>query len=326
MKRSRKTLNTKLRESRNITSLLEHEGTLFFKKVIKGPREDALRRFDNCVQWEKLCQKIPQVNSPKLMRADRNDLCLIYEWLENARSLEDCLNDKMPELEAYIVEAVKLLAILHTSEVNSVEIDNEKDLPNRKSLMLAIDKYDYASCTGAELELLSLLQQDYDFIEKIFNTEVCIETCLCHGDIRLDQFMYRQNQLWLIDFEELRMGDYTKDLAGILGSLYFNCLLKTFGSTTQETSDEIEVEAQFIERGIEYIEEMRPIIRSAYKTYSNIKKVDTIQLSTNIGWFIIERIMSRSKFSFRLSAIDKAILGIGREIIVSPNQLVELFD
>ena len=36
------------------------------------------------------------------------------------------------------------------------------------------------------------------------------DVCICHGDIRLDQFIYSDDTLWIIDFEELRKGDPTE--------------------------------------------------------------------------------------------------------------------
>lgn len=36
--------------------------------------------------------------------------------------------------------------------------------------------------------------------------------------------------------------------------------------------------------------------------------------------------MSRAKFSFRLSAMDKAILGVGRQAILYPEYMQDLFD
>ena len=54
--------------------------------------------------------------------------------------------------------------------------------------------------------------------------------------------------------------------------------------------------------------------------------INKINIARNIGWFLVERIMSRAKFSFRLTAIDKAILGRGREVIVFPENLIELFE
>ncbi|PTH71427.1 phosphotransferase, partial [Staphylococcus agnetis] len=60
--------------------------------------------------------------------------------------------------------------------------------------------------------------------------------------------------------------------------------------------------------------------------YSEYIEINFSNLSKNIGWFLIERVMSRAKFSFRLLDTDKAILGIGREIIVSPEKLLDLFE
>ncbi|WP_238989617.1 phosphotransferase [Staphylococcus sp. MI 10-1553] len=318
----------KVREGRNINKKIEKGGENFFKKTIVGPKSDAQRRFDNCLKWEKLHKNLPKINSPELLDYDKNELDLYFEWLEGGISLEDFLLEKSDCLENKIKIASNALAIIHTTNNWIVDVDKEKSLPNRRSLMIAINKYDYASCTGAELELFALLHQDKKFIESLFdendeNNEN--DECLCHGDVRLDQFIWYQNKMYIIDFEELRIGDGTRDLAGIIGSIYFNCLLKTFSKTTQETSDEKEIESQFVERGMAYIEEMIPIMKSAYEAYSIVKPINKINLSINIGWFIIERIMSRAKYSFKLSATDKAILGIGREIILSPNKFEEIF-
>ena len=54
--------------------------------------------------------------------------------------------------------------------------------------------------------------------------------------------------------------------------------------------------------------------------------IDYNLLSMNIGSFLIERIFSRSKLSFRLSAIDKAIAGIGREFVLSSDKLTNLLN
>ncbi|MGZ9550238.1 phosphotransferase [Staphylococcus epidermidis] len=319
-------MSIKLREGRNITSQISDRENYYLKKVMKGPKEDAIRRFTNLIKWDNLIKEFPKIFSPKIIRYDKHDLSLVYEWINNAHSLEDYLQNDSPKLETLIIEASKILAELHTFNYNEVDLDHEEKLPNKERLLLALDKYEYASCTGAELELYSLLQQDKQLIDSLISRkENVLNHTLCHGDIRLDQFIYDERNLWIIDFEELRVGDPSKDLAGIIGSLYFNCLLKTFSKTTQETSNEDEVEQQFIDRGTNYIEKISPIIQISIDTYKQIKKIDMRQLSINVGWFIIERIMSRAKFTFRLSATDKAILGIGREIVLNPNSLEDIF-
>ncbi|HAB0417282.1 phosphotransferase [Staphylococcus capitis] len=319
-------MSVKLRESRNVTSQISKEGNFYFKKILQGQKSDSIRRFSNLIKWDDFIKERSNIYSPKITNKEEKDLSLEYEWISNSRSLEDYLQDDSSKLESLIIKASKMLASLHTFEYKNIDLDNEKELPSKEKLLLFLDKYEYASCTGAELELYSLLQQDKQLIDIVTTREKnVIDYTLCHGDIRLDQFIYDGDNLWIIDFEELRIGDPSKDLAGIIGSLYFDCLLKTFSKTTQETSNEGEVEQQFIDRGVDYIEKVIPIIQSSIVTYKKVKEINMKQLSINIGWFIIERVMSRAKFTFRLSATDKAILGIGREIILNPHSLKDIF-
>lgn len=315
----------KVKEGRNMISLEEDGATPYLHKVIKGYKSDALRRYYNCLKWEDLRTSAIQLNSPKLIGHDEGNLSLKYQWIENAKSLEE-LEQPSPNFKNKIVKAVDMLATLHLSDINDVDIDSEDQLPQRESLLYALNKYEYAGCTGAELELFSLLQQDSQLVGTVRKQSHDNDVCICHGDIRLDQFIFTDDDIWIIDFEELRRGDPSRDLAGLIGSIYFDCLLKTFTETTQETSDAKEIEEQFMERGLNYIEQIRPLIQLAYQTYLSKKMINKIHIARNIGWFLVERIMSRAKFSFRLTAIDKAILGIGREVIVFPENLIELFE
>ncbi|MFQ3844748.1 phosphotransferase [Staphylococcus pseudoxylosus] len=318
-------MNINLREGRNITSKEKENEMFYFKKIMSGPKGDAKRRFNNLMKWDCLLNNFPQIHSPKLIRTNVSDLSLLYEWIDGGTSLEDYLQNNSPELEKLLIKVAQILAELHTSDNKECVLDDERELANRERVLIALDKYEYASCTGAELELYNLLQQDKQLIETILEREKSTDQSLCHGDVRLDQFIYDGKDLWIIDFEELRMGDPSKDLSGVIGSLYFSCLLKTFSKTTQETSNEREVEQQFIDRGATHIDEITSLISTFINTYKQNKEINTTQLSINIGWFIIERIMSRAKFTFRLSATDKAILGIGREIIVYPHNLKDIF-
>lgn len=316
----------KVKEGRNIISLEEDGTTQYLHKVIKGSKVDALRRYNNCLKWEDIGTDTIRLKSPKLIDHDEDSLSLKYQWIEHATSLEEELEQPSPNFKHKIAKAVDMLATLHLSDINDVDIDSEDQLPQRESLLYALNKYEYAGCTGAELELFSLLQQDSELVETIMQQSHDNDVCICHGDIRLDQFIFTDEDIWIIDFEELRKGDPSRDLAGLIGSIYFDCLLKTFTETTQETSDAKEIEDQFMERGLNYIEQMRPLIQLAYQTYVSKKMINNIHLARNIGWFLVERIMSRAKFSFRLTAIDKAILGIGREVIMFPENLIELFE
>ncbi|NJH97159.1 phosphotransferase [Staphylococcus agnetis] len=319
-------MENKVRYSRNATKIFRENNNKIFRKVIKGPEKDALRRFNNSLVWESLKINIPQINSPKLFTYDSEMRILDYEMIENATSLEDDLYESNPRFNENVIKAVEMLATLHTAKINNTNIAKESELPRRERLLLALDKYEYASCTGAEIELFSLLHQDKKLVESAIESSTTVDYCLCHGDIRLDQFIYKKNEMWMIDFEELRIGNPMRDLAGVVGSIYFDCLINTFSKTTQDTSNEKEIENQFLERGERYILKAKPTIKNIINRYSEYIEINFSNLSKNIGWFLIERVMSRAKFSFRLLDTDKAILGIGREIIVSPEKLLDLFE
>lgn len=203
----------KVKEGRNIISLEEDGTTQYLHKVIKGSKVDALRRYNNCLKWEDIRTDTIRLKSPKLIDHDEDSLSLKYQWIEHATSLEEELEQPSPNFKHKIAKAVDMLATLHLSDINDVDIDSEDQLPQRESLLYALNKYEYAGCTGAELELFSLLQQDSELVETIMQQSHDNDVCICHGDIRLDQFIFTDEDIWIIDFEELRKGDPSRDLA-----------------------------------------------------------------------------------------------------------------
>ncbi|MBI5974390.1 phosphotransferase [Staphylococcus canis] len=316
-----------LRDGRNITSVELIDGKKYFKKKVVGVEEDASKRYQNLINWEELKQFNTNIHSPSLLKKNKEKKELVYEYLENTISLEDIMDNKNSDSLFLIRKATQILVDLHSFDFSRTNIEIEVSKVNRRDNILNLNKYEYASFTGAEIELFSLLQNDKEFINVIDKKIDNENYTFCHGDIRLDQFLFdNEKNMWIIDFEEMCIGDPMRDLAGIIGSLYFNSLLKTFSSTTQETSNIAEVESHFIDKGTVYIEETKPLLKEILSTYSNNREIDKLKLYTNIGWFIIERIISRAKFTYRMSPVDKAILGIGREIIVNPLELEDMFN
>ena len=165
------------------------------------------------MKWEDIRTDTIRLKSPKLIDHDEDSLSLKYQWIEHATSLEEELEQPSPNFKHKIAKAVDMLATLHLSDINDVDIDSEDQLPQRESLLYALNKYEYAGCTGAELELFSLLQQDSELVETIMQQSHDNDVCICHGDIRLDQFIFTDEDIWIIDFEELRKGDPSRDLA-----------------------------------------------------------------------------------------------------------------
>ncbi|MDQ8094129.1 phosphotransferase [Bacillus amyloliquefaciens] len=301
---------------------------IFLEKKLLGKQEDILRRYNNLLKWDRVLEGSDDFSSLRITNSDSKDFTLQYEWIENAKSLQSLLSEAVDNLEELVNRAAVMLAKIHSlpDEKNGSGIHKQ----NWYRPVLALEIEEYANCTGAELELFSLLQHDDKLLNALFNHYNVKENMMgmCHGDIRLDQFLYDGEKVWIIDFEEFHYGDILRDLAGLIGSIFFEALLKTFSSSIQDSSEPKEIDQDFVERGKTYLDNYESVMHSAFEAYQDTVsyKVDKKRLVINIGWFVIERIMSRAKFSFRLSAMDKAILGVGRQAILYPEYMQDLFD
>ncbi|AUS13059.1 phosphotransferase [Bacillus subtilis] len=317
-----------IESGRNISYKEIQKNKFFFRKKLLGQQEDVSRRYNNLLKWDRVLEGEIDFNSLRITNSDSKDFSLQYEWIENATSLQSLLSEAVDNMDELVNKAAVMLAKIHSlpDEKNGSEIHKQ----NWYRPVFALEIEEYANCTGAELELFSLLQHDNELLSALFNHYNDKENIMgmSHGDIRLDQFLYDGEKVWIIDFEEFHYGDILRDLAGLIGSIFFEVLLKTFSSSIQDSSEPKEIDKDFVERGTTYLDNYESIMHSAFKAYQDTVsyKVDKKRLVTNIGWFVIERIMSRAKFSFRLSAMDKAILGVGRQAILYPEYMQDLFD
>ncbi|WP_336805475.1 phosphotransferase [Bacillus subtilis] len=317
-----------IESGRNISYKEIQKNKFFFRKKLLGQQEDVSRRYNNLLKWDRVLEGEIDFNSLRITNSDSKDFSLQYEWIENATSLQSLLSEAVDNMDELVNKAAVMLAKIHSlpDEKNGSKIHKQ----NWYRPVFALEIEEYANCTGAELELFSLLQHDNELLSALFNHYNDKENIMgmSHGDIRLDQFLYDGEKVWIIDFEEFHYGDILRDLAGLIGSIFFEVLLKTFSSSIQDSSEPKEIDKDFVERGTTYLDNYESIMHSAFKAYQDTVsyKVDKKRLVTNIGWFVIERIMSRAKFSFRLSAMDKAILGVGRQAILYPEYMQDLFD
>lgn len=306
------------------------------KKVIKkklvGDAADVMRRQNNLELWQKDLPK--NFNTPLLIKQDNAQAVYFYEWIRKTRTVQELVHDTLgtgniSALNDIFIELAKLLATVHKiSPSNTDKINNVKLLSRP---LIALTPEEYANASGAELECLSLLQHDNDLLSKLKNYTTQEQyKVMIHGDVRLDQFLFNQsNEVWIIDFEEYSFGDLLKDLSGVVGSVLFEVYLKIFSESWEISDEEIDeriINDYLLSREQKLLEEAFPLIKLFLQNYQSKsgKTIDFNYLSINLGSFLLERILSRSKLSFRLSAIDKAILGIGREFIVSSHKLSQI--
>lgn len=302
------------------------------KKKLVGTIEDIKRRQGNLEQWER---HLPEnFHSPILIRKDELNGEYVYQWIESSRTIQEIFQNSLgapfdESLFDIFTKIALLLAKIHM--IIPVQCDQENSVKLLSRPLIALTPEEYANASGAELECLSLLQSDARLLQSLCDYATRSNyKAMIHGDIRLDQFLYSlDNKVWIIDFEEYSLGDALKDLGGIIGSVLFDVYLKIFCDSWEfgdEVSDEQAINEYLLKREKELLREVSPLLKQFLDTYQSEsgQTVDTELLSINLGAFLLERVLSRAKLSFRLSAIDKAIMGVGREFIISNHRLSKI--
>ncbi|WP_416458069.1 phosphotransferase [Streptococcus thermophilus] len=258
----------------------------------------------------------------------------MYEWIDDSSTVQEIFQDSLglpftKNLYDIFSEISKILARVH--KISPTKTDNVNSIKLISRPLIALTPEEYADASGAELECLSLLQNDSKLIQTL-NSYMPQDKykVMIHGDIRLDQFLCSlTNEVWIIDFEEYSFGDALKDLGGIIGSVLFDVYIKIFCDTWElndEGDNEQVINDYLLKREKALLREVSPLLEHFLQEYQSEcgQNIDIELLSVNLGAFLLERVLSRAKLSFRLSEVDKAILGIGREFIISKYKLTQI--
>ena len=316
---------------RNDTSSVDDGEKVVFRKKLVGETSDVKRRYDNLLLWDKYCRQHDDIFSPLIIRSDYENKTLVYEYIEAAKDIKlfnnTVLEDNSKKLLLTLTEML--------AKINSIKPGRQDRILQYSAKNIfcnAIDKNTYCMCSGGELEFISILQHDSKLLETAEkhgkNTEISEENIgLCHGDIRFDQFLPdKSGRIWITDFEECHFGDITDDLAYLIGSIMADTLFDAFSFADPDISNAESADEEFKRRCNANIDVAASLINSVYDEYcKNVQNnINTKEISFKVGKFIFERILSRTKLSYKMSEIDKAVAGVARQLIINPEILAEM--
>lgn len=326
---------------RNLTRIESSTNGLIFVKEIAGPEEDAERRYQNCLRFDKFqSDNYVRRMSPELLHYEDEDRLLVYSYVSDAILLQELLADwrasgwqARHEFIDVLEEVAVLIATLHAHPIEEADIiesalmTRQRELP-RKFRWLTPEEYELAS--GGELECWRLFHQDDTLHSGIKDwTKSSLDSScpvLVHGDTRPDQFLVTDDEVLLLDWEEFSVGLGVRDLAGIAGSLVFESLDMTFTTPLAGGLDVLTTHQHYITCGGDNLRAVGPVIARFIMVYSNAcgHRVDPVTLSRHMGAYLLERVIGRSMLSARLSASDKAIAGVARNAICRPDLMAGL--
>ena len=120
-------------------------------------------------------------------------------------------------------------------------LTNADDLNEEPSPLPPISHFEqlpwssFESFSAASLQVWGRLQKDKELyhavvsLREMENTDVKVPI---HGDLRFDQFLFDDDEdLWLIDWEEFRLGHPGRDLGGLIGEWLHIAFSSLLGET-----------------------------------------------------------------------------------------------
>lgn len=304
---------------RNLSAVLRSENKRpIFVKIIIGL--EAAERFNRSVSFFKFNELSSRVNTPRLLDSDCDHFAVVYEVIDDSCKISELVSAGTATMQTW--EAIgKALGQLHSwSTPDTTTLDSTRPtLPPSEDWVFSLDFYESAS--SGQIELLSILQSDLELRGAIELLLAKSYTAVpIHGDLRTDQLFEKDEDIWFIDWEDFRLGDPARDLGSLMGEVFFHHMKPLF----KRVAERGEINDDSIRSvGIDLINEARPAIVAIWNGYReqiarNSKDLSNLADSTIgfLGWQMFDRVLSIGGFLGRISGFEKAIIGIGRQMLI----------
>lgn len=296
-------------------------GVQVFVKHIGGDARAATVRMRRAitVETEQLATRFGLV-TPRCLGWNSHARLIVFELLTPARTGAELALDG--EFDNGMAEqAGQLVAALHSARLTAGQL--APPFP-ALSPFAALSWREFASATAAELELWRILQDDAALsaaLHELHLGQERVTSVPAHCDLRLDQFVDHGRQLYLTDWEELQLADPARDIGAYTGEWLHHAITRLdAGETDLSHEDVVDLTAAEFAR-------VRPRIAAFWRSYVNaVGRVDedlAVRAAAFAGWHQFTRAFSGAHVSARLSAIDRAAVGIGRTALLTPGEFVE---
>lgn len=192
----------------------------------------------------------------------------------------------------------------------------------------------YTNASGAELQLFSMVQRDTELLglfSELRRAEERSERKPVHGDVRLDQFLVAGKEIFLVDWEEFRIGDPARDVGAFLGEVIFRALLAVFMNEGLHDSveDGAGLRSKILEVGAGEIESRSAFLGTFLEAYGAHHGVPgeefRIRTVSYAGWHLLDRVIANARRSYHLPATMRGVAGIGRAALFAPTRYASSF-
>jgi aminoglycoside phosphotransferase (APT) family kinase protein len=320
----RDTIKSVMGRNNNWIGTTETDCDVFIKQL-NGP--DCGARLDRSAHIAGVGEQT--MHMPRLLGVDIDEALIALEFLPDAQTAAELA--RTSELsEEVCAEAGRQIAHLHRLPPEGFDV-SEHPLPPVEALDGLFMSY-YVRASAAELDMWRLLQHDVELtvaLREMRRADVAspeIRTPI-HGDLRLDQFLVSGERLYLSDFEEARLGDPARDIGAFAGEWLFLAAAALPSSLAESLPvGKSASHAQIVATGVSEIERRNPLVRAFLRSYLDARPearddLTLIRRATSYaGWHMLDRMLAGAGNSNRLSAVSKAAAGIGRTLLLTPEE------
>ncbi|MBT2446344.1 class IV lanthionine synthetase subunit LxmK [Streptomyces sp. ISL-43] len=300
-----------------------------FVKRLAGPSEMTAARIRQCLAFDRMLRNggPSGLLSPHCLGADAEAHLLVYEAVPGAKTAAELVRED--ELGDDLMYSVgRTVGLLHNlpSEELPQGAETTPLLPSAE-LLDGIPISLFEASSAAELQVWSVMQNDLPLagaLRRLLEEEQRAGLVAAHCDLRLDQFLVADGRVHLTDLEEFQAGDPARDIGGVIGDLLHRALL---AAVAQEDpyADEPVSHAQMVARLTDGIRTVRPRIEIFWQGYLS-ERPGAGDVAGRVvafaGWHLLDRLLAGARNAPRLAAIPRAVAGIGRKALLTPEAFI----
>lgn len=304
---------------RNISGRFDFiNGAPLFVKVLRGL--GAGDRFTRSISFSTAAAHAVGFSTPDLVGHDQPSRAVAHEFLADGARFGEIVRDNQATL-GELARAGAAVAGLHSMHLADPTVADRTlpPLPPHGLNAIALDLFE--GSTVGQLEMWRIIQGDTSLradLDQLALPLAAHEVVPIHGDLRSDQLLMSEDNCWILDWEEFRLGDAARDVGSMAGELLYHRMRLILDGLV--TGGEVITDEMFISRGAEIIETVSPSLRAFWEAYCSRRGGDLSDEFTGrtvrfLGWQLFDRALASATYFGRMSALDRALAGIGREAI-----------
>ncbi|MFK0184658.1 class V lanthionine synthetase subunit LxmK [Streptomyces rubiginosohelvolus] len=318
---------------------------VFVKTVARAP-DGSRPEIDRALAFEASAARLPAgspLRTPEHLGTDRDSAVSAFRLLPGSRSGSEVALDGDFD-EALCREAGRAVATLHTlgtadgasggeapDPASAPAIDTaEAPLPPMRWLR-AFPWSEVQDRSMAQIAAWKLVQDDTEVVaalHRLRERERTAPHTPAHCDLRFDQFLVHDGQLYLCDWEEFRLADPARDVGAFVGEWLFQATYSVFAPTGEPTTAKDAVAPGFdlsheeiVERGAAGLRRHIPRIAAFWQGYTECRTPDPELAERAVGfagWHLYDRLIATAQAHAVLNPVARAAAGIGRTLLLNP--------